>query len=205
MEKATIYRAISAPTALIGGLAAMIVAGLLIGPLRLLAEQPLWFFGPWALVLAIAGGTNGYVLLREARRRGDPFVSPGMKMAIKALLPAHVVGGVFTVIAMIIGIRTSFPVYVVLPIVWCLCYGLGLLAMEHFAPRSLARLGWAFLLAALAIIALEVSGIPSLFLFFLSPTQGANTVMFLTFGLLHVVYAACAWPRPGPVRDGFPV
>lgn len=199
MEKATVYRAISAPTALAGGLAALIVGGLLAGPLHGLADQPTWFFGPWALVLASASAANVYFLYREAHRRGDPFYSPGMKMALRALIPAHLVAGVLTLLAVIgaLGFCPA-PIYLGLPGVWCLAYGLALLAMEHFAPRSLVWLGWSFvaagLVAAIGFFFGYTRGLPLA----LSATQLSNLTMALTFGLLHLIYAACTWPRKTP-------
>jgi hypothetical protein len=197
MEKATLYRAISAPTALVGGLAALLVGGLLVGPLHSMAEHPLWFFGPWMIVLASAGAANGYFLHREAGRRGDPFFSPGMKMAIKAMIPAHVVAGFFTLLTAVgaLGLYPEVPFYLGLPGVWCLAYGLGLLAMEHFAPRSLIWLGWSFVAAGLAAAAGFFIGFAQNLPVSLSPTQLSNTTMALTFGLLHLIYAACTWPR----------
>ena len=196
MEKATIYRAISAPTALVGGLLSLVTGGLLAGPLRDLAEDPLWFFGPWAVVLALTGAANGFFLSREAHRRGDPFFSPGMRMAIKALLPAHVMAGFVTGLT-ILGLRSFYTarIYLALPGLWCLAYGLGLLAMEHFAPRSLVWLGWSFLLAGLASAAIFFLGFGGILPTGINPVVITNVTMALTFGLLHLIYAAATWPR----------
>ncbi len=40
--------------------------------------------------------TEPITALIQAHRRGDPFFSPGMKMALKALFPTHLVAGFFT-------------------------------------------------------------------------------------------------------------
>ncbi|MEI9894946.1 MAG: hypothetical protein WDN28_13930 [Chthoniobacter sp.] len=95
MEKATIYRAVSAPTALAGGMAAVIVAS---SPVQRLFDQfnPITSFHVrWLLALFGTLLVNGLLILREARRRGDPLISPGMRTAFQSLLPPMLCGGVF--------------------------------------------------------------------------------------------------------------
>ncbi len=205
MEKATVYRAISAPTALVGGLLSLTVGALLAGPFHVKAEHPTWFFAPWLAVLILSGIANIYFLRRESQRRGEPFISAGMKMALRALAPSHVFTGFASVLAAL-GTMYDYTagVYLGLPGVWCLGYGLGLLAMEHFAPRSLTWLGWIFLLAGLAAggvfffwYGVGISLPPGL-----SATQISNATMALTFGLFHLVYAACTWPRAERAPEG---
>jgi hypothetical protein len=72
-------------------------------------------------------------------------------------------------------------------IIWILCYGLGLLATASFSPRSLTRLGWAFIIAGLAIFFVWAANSDVLML--PSDVGPASLAMGLTFGLLHVVYA----------------
>jgi hypothetical protein len=200
MEKATIYRAISSPAAALGGVLS-IGASLAFGmwwPLSTAAdrlpERPvgtMQFLILWLAVLAVTGLANFYFLWRAARERKDFFVSPGMKAAAKALLPNYLVAAVLTGLFMSVSMPAMF-----VP-VWIVCHGLGLLATAHFAPRSLVRLGWAFLFAGLAAC------------FWFAPLweMGSSDAlhhrailtgqfwMAATFGLLHVIYALCTWPR----------
>ena len=80
MERATIYRAISAPTALVGGLASLAVGSLLhFAPQRVsfadpISDEATVFLVAWGLVLLLTGGANFWFLTREARRPGGPFV-----------------------------------------------------------------------------------------------------------------------------------
>src|SRR5262249_30402738 len=102
MEKATVYRAISAEAAAVGGCLA-IVASFAFGnwwsPAEPKAEvSGAQFVGLWCGVLAVAAGLNLFFLWRAARRRGEMFVSAGMRMALKAVLPSYVVAAFFTVI-----------------------------------------------------------------------------------------------------------
>ena len=71
---------------------------------------------------------------------------------------------------------------------WIAFYGLALLSTGLFAPRSLVCLGWAFLLTALALPALR-NAVGDL------PANLPNLAMGITFGLYHLIYAVCAWPR----------
>ncbi len=193
MEKATIYRAISAPTALVGGLAASLVGVALAWTADKHTERILTFFGAWMAVLAITAASNAFFIRRDAQRRGEPFISSGMKMALCALLPSHLAAAVVTLVAF--AHRSTLHaagLSLLLPYAWCILYGLGLLAMSHFAPRSIGRLGWAFLIAGLLMAADAFLGIRATFG---GGEWLANLVMVATFGLFHLIYAACTWPR----------
>ena len=181
MEKATIYRAVSAPTALAGGIAALIVAA---PPARALvapSDEASSFFLRWALALFATLFINALLILREARRRGDPVVSPGMRAALRALLPPFLCGGIFF---SAFGPQTS-PAYL------AIFYGLGLLATGHFAPPSIVWLGLGFLTAGLTIFFLNLGGM-------LPAVATPDTIMAATFGGFHFIYAACTWPRRVP-------
>ena len=191
MEKATVYRAISAPSALVGGALAVAVSLLLIQFQRdqIHASFSAWTcFGlPWLGVLALTGAANVYFLWHDSRRRGEVFVSGGMRLAIRALLPGFLVAGVFTAFLL-----RSNELQAPLACIWVLCYGLALLATADFAPRSIARLGWSFLLCGLGL-AVAVLGFKAEL--FSNPARSANLIMGATFGLFHLIYAACTWPR----------
>ncbi len=202
MERATFYRAIAAPAAAIGGSLA-IVASFAFGswlPLLWPAEQgapvrevmPGSFTWLWTTVLVVTASVNFLFLWRDAQRRGDPFVSPGMKFALRAVLPSYVVAAFWTW-------QFSYAANpTILVPVWLICHGVALLATGHFAPRSLVWLGWAFLIAGLALIDPVARSVhafhddPAARLHHLLQAQ---MWMASTFGLFHLIYAACAWPR----------
>lgn len=192
MEKATIYRAISAPTALVGGLASILVAALLHAKFAsgAAADARALFLAGWLAVLAITAVANTWFLLRDARRRGDKFLSAGMRAAVRAFSPSYIVAALMTVL---LAKETTF-----LPPVWMLFYGLGLLATQHFAPRSIGFLGWSFV-AAGVFVGMFCSG-PTVSVLPDSADKAefirhANVAMAATFGLFHLIYAACTWPR----------
>jgi hypothetical protein len=194
MEKATIYRAISAPTALVGGLASVIAGGLLYARWRLVPESTsaeVWFLVGWGAVLLVTALANTWFLWRDARRRGDTFVSSGMRHALLAMAPALSCGAGLS--AFLIGWHFHF----LLPQIWMLCYGLALLATRGFAPCSIQRLGWAFLAAG--FVPMCVSNWADLLwgagVEWTDGSTPANLMMVATFGLFHLIYAACTWPR----------
>ena len=70
---------------------------------------------------------------------------------------------------------------------WILFYGLALLSMGSFAPKSLQALGAGFFAAGLAVF-IFYSGHPDTQQYTL-----ALKCMAFTFGLLHLLYAAAAF------------
>jgi hypothetical protein len=178
MERATVYRAISAPGALLGGSLAIVTS-------YVCAKVPYFgisqnFILLWIAVLAITGGVNFGFIWREARKRGAPFFSPGMRLAFFAVLPSYLVAAYLT---WQFGNDIDFVVRV-----WIIGHGLGLLATSHFAPRSFTWLGWAFLVAG--IVACQPG----------SGDMLSNQLwMALTFGFFHLIYAFLTWPRKAPV------
>ncbi len=192
MEKATIYRAISAPTALVGGVCSVAFGlGLHFYWPSLLttgnddetgSRLIMLFMRGWLGVLAVTCAANTWFLWRDAHRRGEPFISAGMKQALKCLAPPMFAGGSVT---FLLG-----PFF--LPHVWMIFYGLALLATAPFAPRSIPRLGWVFLLAGIVTFYLR-----GLTVVLIDP----NLLMTATFGLFHLIYAACTWPRKASASD----
>jgi hypothetical protein len=193
MERATIYRAISAPTALVGGALATIGsagwAWLHLHPAKE-GEPPLAHFVLlWLVVLAVTICANTFFVWQAARKRNEPVISPSMKLALRALFPpicsAAVVSGFLLLIA-------DFDVRPALVLVWMLFYGLALLATAHFAPKSLVLLGWAFLVSVFAVLAwVRISSTAQS----LPADLLASLLMGVTFGLFHLIYAVCTWPR----------
>ena len=187
MERATIYRSISVPTALIGGLLSL-GAFAVIYYLELVDHDTLTcgeFVVVWLVTLALTGLSNAVFLWLGSARRGDPFLSPGMRLAALSLAPAFVTAGLLT-------LTVHQPMH--LAIAWIMLYGIGLLATQHFAPRSLVVLGLAFFFAGCGLIL----GGKHLFLM---PGQAApsvtivSAVLAATFGGFHLVYAMVVWAR----------
>lgn len=190
MERATIYRAISAPTALVGGSLSILttVAIYWNNEVNLLFGRPIrgrQFVKIWIAVLIVAAAANTFFIWREARKNGRPFISSGMKLALRAIAPCLLIPAAFTAWFFSTGYLGGAELDVVT--VWIVSYGLALLSTALFAPRSLATLGWAFLLSGLAVPALT-----NLVEYF--SIDLPLVAMGVTFGLYHLIYAVCTWP-----------
>ena len=186
MERATVYRAISAPAAIVAGFLSIFAAAMIS---RLGMNRPVQgraFAATWLVVLVLAVASNAFFIWREAKKDGRPFISSGMKLSLRAIAPNLLIPTAATVWFLFSGYKGAAEQQLV--VVWIAFYGLALLATGLFAPRSLVCLGWAFLLTALTLPALgNVLGE--------LPANLPNIAMGITFGLYHLIYAVCAWPR----------
>ena len=194
MERATIYRAISAPTALVGGVLSIgLAAAMLVwqngdGSRNVDARV---FYQAWLLVLVLTLAANALFIWRGAHERGEPLVSAGFRLAVRSVAPAFFAGiatsGVLTV-------TTSLALFPAL--MWVMFYGLGLLATMSFAPRSIVVLGWAFLFTGVAMfISFVFVGVEPDFELPTPTRFYPAAIMGATFGLYHLVYAVCTWPH----------
>lgn len=186
MEKAHIYRAVSAPAALTGGVLAFVASAwpvsYALANNGAAAMCDSCFLYTWLIILGIASALNVFLLAKEAARRSQPFVSKGMRMALRAFAPPMLVGGCVG-----IGLILFLHNLTLAALLWILCYGLALLGTASFSPRSLIRLGWAFVVAGLLLFfAWALNRDVDMLSSDMAP---ASLAMGLTFGLLHVVYA----------------
>ena len=109
-----------------------------------------------------------------------------MKLSLRAIAPNLLIPAGVTLWFLVSGYKGAAEQELV--VAWIAFYGLALLSTGLFAPRSLVCLGWAFFLTALALPALRnVAGD--------LPANLPNIAMGITFGLYHLIYAVCAWPR----------
>ena len=197
MERGTIYRAISAPTALVGGLLSLAASGIWVGSPIQDSRFHFSFLLLWMVVFLLTAATNTLFIVLGARKRNEPVFSASMKAAFTALAPAFLTAAILTLLFVV---AASDPLNeATLGITWAICYGLGLLATSHFAPRSLTLLGWAFLISGLTAVVVVRFASNSLIWTLID----THTVFFMaaTFGLFHLIYAACAWPRAGAAQE----
>ena len=151
------------------------------------------FLDLWIAILLVASSLNVLLLAIEAKRRGQPFVSEGMRMALRAFAPPMLVGGCVG-----IGLIVFLHNLTLAALIWVLCYGLALLSTSGFSPRSLVRLGWAFVIAGLALFFAWAANSDVRMLS--SDEAPASLVMGLTFGLLHVIYALAVFLTKKPAE-----
>lgn len=189
IERATTYRAISVPTALLGGVIALLSAVFIHlssspdSPLQR-AVRPREFAWIWLSALCVTLIANALFIWREARASGRPFVSSGMKLALRAIAPNLIVPALFTIWFLRIGYLGGNELQLV--VIWVVFYGLALLSTALFAPRSLTILGWAAFLTGLCVPAL--ANVLEDF-----SREATNMVMGITFGLYHLIYALAVW------------
>jgi len=185
MERATIYRSISAPTALVGGLLSLggFATAYYAKHHRHHPLSPTEFLIVWLVILGLTCFTNAIFLSRGSVRRGESFFSSGMKCALTSLAPAFFSAALLTFLL-------HRPID--LALLWIMLYGLGLLATQHFAPRSLVILGLTFFLTGCGLL------VTWKHLFMPNPHVEPSAlvvsgIMAATFGGFHLAYAAAVW------------
>lgn len=173
MERAGSFTAVSG-----WGQVAIGVSALLAAWVASLQPTPAWWLAIWMgealLSLAIGVGTGAW----KAHEAGMPLLSgPGRKFAL-SLAPPLVAGALLTVVLFqggLIGL---------LPGVWMLLFGVGVVTAGAFSARIVPVMGCAFmLLGAIALFA---------------PHGWGNVLMAVGFGGLHLVFGAViAWRYGG--------
>ena len=182
MERATVYRAISAPGAVVAGVLSLLVCGWLLRQDTSQRIGPIGFVWLWTGILVVVAALNLWLIYRNARMRGDRFGSAGMKMALRAVAPPLAAG--FT-LGFLSATRSSN--YTDIVSFWILFYGLGLLAMSSFAPRSLLALGGGFLICGLLAFFPWIRSIDG------RDWHAAIHFMSIAFGGLHLIYAVSVY------------
>jgi hypothetical protein len=191
IERGEIYRAVSARAALVGGALSILTAGAIslndeVTRIWDRPVRPRELVFAWLGVLFLTVIVSVLFLWRAARDSGGLVNSRRMKLALRTIAPYLVIPAAFTGWFLTTGYLGAAEQDLV--VVWIAFYGLLLLSTALFAPRSLALLGWAFLLTSLSvpvfsdIIDDRVGSVPTV-------------LMGVTFGLYHLIYAALNWPR----------
>jgi len=184
MERATIFRALSGEAALVGG-AMSLAAG------WASESRRGWQWGMvWLLGLAVVIGFVIWQTVRTSRSRQKPLLSQGLKVALRGALPPLIAGGFLGVMSLLHG-RGSPGMELSAAAFWILHYGLALLAIREFAPKSMIWLGLAFVIAGIACfyaIGTEFTG--QAMKQILVKQFGPSGVMAATFGGFHLLYGA---------------
>ncbi|MEM7011299.1 MAG: hypothetical protein AAF585_07435 [Verrucomicrobiota bacterium] len=181
MERATVYRAISAPTALVGGILAIGTSALLYFGGNPDSPKEI-YYALWILVLGFVSAFNTVLLWRDAKQRGAPMITASLRHAVRSLAPPLFVGGVLSSL-------TVQDSVLICTLIWVIFYGLALVATHSFAPRSMKMLGAIFILTGLGIWSAAHYGIIEAADNPRQHLQLSAIIMALTFGLYHIVYA----------------
>ncbi len=172
MERATIYRAVSARTAILGGILSIALG--LWGMIFPIHDPIFGFILPWIIICLFVCTCNAIVLHKQAWLRSEPFVSPGMKLALRGIIPPLLAGVVLTVM---------LPPLPILVTLWMIFYGLALLSTQEFAPDSIRWLGHAFV-----VMGILTGLLHSLFPGYIPGSVFGSVAMSLSFGVFHLVY-----------------
>jgi len=125
----------------------------------------------------LAGSISAWATSRKARSARVPLLSgPGQKLVL-AFAPAMLVGALLTAACVLHGL------YALLPGVWMLLYGAGVIAAGAYSVRIVPVMGMAFV--AVGTVAL-----------FAPPTLG-TALLIAGFGGLHVVFGILIARRHG--------
>jgi hypothetical protein len=142
---------------------------------------------PWANCWLIGLGLvlifNIIQILRASAAHSRVFWSTGLRTALRGALPSIVGGGFLGLLYIRIGTPESIKLAAS---IWILHYGIALLAIREFAPRSMVWLGWAFVFFGL----LSLGGLTHLNEF-LSNSVGqlsGSHLMAIAFGGFHLIY-----------------
>ena len=183
MERATIFRALSGEAALLGGAMSLAAGWMSDGKTG-------WAWGSvWLSGLAVVMLFAVWQLHRLSEAHERPFWSHGLRVALRGALPSLIAGGFLGMLYLKYGSRdAAYPkAELFAASFWILHYGLALLAIREFAPKSMTCLGVAFLATGIGAFA------ACTFIQSMNPflnRLGPSGLMAATFGGFHLLYGA---------------
>ena len=165
MERATPFTGIS-------GVGEMAIGATALVATAIAAQQPTFNF--WVAIWLAEGFISlliaGWSMDRKARTTHTPLFSGSGRKVVYSLAPPLIAGGLLTIVLLRAGIPS------VIPGVWLLLYGTGVLTGGMFSVRAVPAMGLCFMaLGALALF---------------SPPAWANYFMAVGFGGLHLLFGA---------------
>jgi peptidoglycan/LPS O-acetylase OafA/YrhL len=116
--------------------------------------------------------------MKEQSQR--PFWGPGLRIALRGALPSLIAGGFLGLLY----VRADEDRLAAC--LWILHYGLALLAIREFVPKSMVWLGWAFVAFGVVSLAAatQVIHVPS---DWITELNGSR-LMAIAFGGFHLIY-----------------
>lgn len=185
IERREIYRKVFARVALFTGALSILAASAIYwnDEVRQFLGRPIRpreFAFVWLVIFALTTAATGLFAARN-RDSGDHLGMARTQMVLNAVAPYVLIAAAFTVWFLGTGYLGAAELELV--IVWIACYGLMLHAIGLLASRSIAILGWAFLLTGVAapILSNKID----------NWTDNVSvTLMGVTFGLYHIIFAA---------------
>jgi hypothetical protein len=172
MERATAFTAVPGWGGVMMGAVALTAAGV-----ASRAGSPLAWVIAWLAAAAVALLIGGWTMSVKARRAGTPLLSWSGQRFVLSFLPPLAVGVLLT-----IELVRSDRMHL-LPGVWLLLYGSGVVTGGAFSVRAVPVMGICFMLL----------GVAALF----GPAQWGNPLMAAGFGGLHIVFGLLIARRYG--------
>ena len=165
MERATPFTGIS-------GRGEMAIGATALAACLIASQQPT--FNSWLAIWLAEGVISlliaGWSMDRKARAAQVPLFSGSGRKAVFSLAPPVIAGGLLTIVLVRAGLTDLVPG------VWLLLYGTGVITGGMFSVRAVPAMGLCFM----------VLGAVALF----SPPASANWFMAVGFGGLHILFGA---------------
>ena len=172
MEAAATFTAVSGWGTVLIGLTALIAAGLAAAT----QSTVRWVF-IWMCEAVISVGISIYTMSLKARAAGLPLWSEPARKIVFSFVPPMLVGALLTLVCF------EHDLLGLLPGVWMLLYGVGVVAAGTFSVRIVPVMGLAFM----------VVGTVALF----APASWTTACMAAGFGGLHLFFGALIARRHG--------
>lgn len=176
------YRGYRAGPVAATGMLALIAAGIQVWACR--SDNPVRCLSYWIAVAAAAGLLSAAELFARTLRDTDPHARRRTRLALQQAMPAIGVGAMLT-LALV-----ATPGGWLLPAIWSMCFGLGVIASRPFLPGPIVRVAAFYLCIGAALL------LPGL--------QGPHVTpiaMGLTFGVGQL-WAAWILHRAEAVANG---
>jgi hypothetical protein len=163
MERAGAFTAVSG-----WGMVAVGVSAIGAAAFAATRASPTAWLAVWLGEALLSLAISGWAITRKARLAKIPLVSgPGRKFAM-SFVPPLVVGAVLT------AVLYEMALIAVLPGLWLMLYGTGVITGGAFSVRIVPVMGFFFLLAGIVAIVL--------------PIAWSDPILALTFGGLHIAF-----------------
>lgn len=163
MERAGAFTAVSG-----WGMVAVGVSAFGAAALASTRSSPTEWLVIWLAEAVLSVLISGSAIIRKARGARMPLLSgPGRKFAM-SFVPPILVGAVLT------GMMYEAGLFDVLPSLWLMLYGTGVITGGAFSVRIVPVMGTCFLVAGLAAVVL--------------PLAWGNVLLALAFGGLHIAF-----------------
>lgn len=162
MERAGTFTAVSGWAQVVIGITALVI-----GPLAA-HESLAGFVVTWVVEAGVAAGISAWFMARKAHAAGVPLLTGPVRKLVLSFAPAMFVGGVLSVLALYLRMPR------LLPGIWMLLYGTGVLSAGTYSVPIVPVMGAGFM--AVGTIAL------------FAPAAWGTAMLMAGFGGLHVFF-----------------